>query len=324
MDLAQQALRIDPYSAPVNFMVARLYDESGRFDEAMTSYLHVVEIEPGQAFAYVYIAAIHYLVYGRIDESIVWYGKAAEKDAMSPSLQAAQALAYIEIGDAENAEKWVDRAMTISPDTFWTLWASILLNLYTGDDEAAQADARAMAEIYPRAWGPLRILRDADIAAGRLQVARSRYARSFSELTEPEIPNVDIFNYQAAVDFALVLKLLGETDRANDLVEGSLTVMSTISRGGVAGYWLNDVRAIALQDEPDRALASLREAINEGWRFHVWYHMDIDPNLDSIRGTAEFDELHSILQADLDAQAEHVREMKASGELAMAGQPAHH
>ncbi len=316
MELMQQALGVDPYSAPVNFAVARLYDEAAEFDEAMTRYLRVIEIEPDHAFAYVYIAAIHYLVHGRIDESIVWYGKAADNDAMSPSLQAAQALAYIEIGEPESARIWVELAIELGPDTFWARWSSLLLNLYMGDDDAALADARSMLEIEPTNWGALRILRDADLAASRYEVARSRYARAYRELTEPEIPDVNPSNYAVAVDLALVLQHMGETDRADDLLDGSLEIMGSMSRMGVSGFWVNDVRALALR-QPERALEMLREAIDDGWRFHVWYHMEIDPNLDSIRGTREFDELHVILQADLDTQAQHVRDMQASGELAL-------
>ncbi len=317
MSLMQKALRLDPYSAPINLMVGRLHDEAGQFDDAMTHFLKVIEIEPDHAFAYVYVAAIHYLVHGRIDESIVWYGRAAENDAMSPSLQAAQALAYIEIGDPDNAKIWVDRAAEIGPDTFWALWSNVALSKFIGDPEATQAAARAMLEHYPRNWGSLRFLRDADIAAGRSEVARARYARAYRELTEPEIPDVNVTNYPVAVDLALVLQLTGETDRAEDLLDGSLEVMESLSRLGVNGYWLNDVRALTLKQQPELALERLREAIDDGWRFQVWYHMDLDPNLDSIRSTEEFIELNARLRADLEAQAQHVRDMKASGELAM-------
>ena len=315
IDLAERALQVDPYSAPVHFLLGRLHDESADFDAAMASYLRVIEIEPDHAFAYVYIAAIHYLVHGRVDESFIWYSKAAKNDAMSPSLQAAQALAYLEIGDPDSARVWVQRATALEPDTFWTRWASLLLNLYVGDDEAALSDARSMLEIYPREWGAHRILRDADIAAERYEIARSRYARAFRELTEPEVPDVNRFNYAVAVDLALVLQRLGETQRANDLLEGSLETMRTLSRLGVSGFWVNDVRALSLQSRPELALARLRQAIDEGWRFHTWYHMDVDPNLEAIRGTREFDELNAMLIADLESQAENVRDMMASGEL---------
>lgn len=321
MELMQQALRLDPYSAPVNLMLGRLYDGEARFDDAMAHYMKVIEIEPDHAFGYVYIAAIHYLVHGRLDEAIVWYGKAADNDAMSPSLQAAQALAYLEIGDPDSAQLWVDRAFALGPDTFWARWANLLLNLYTGNDEDALTDARVMLENYPREWGALRILRDADVAAGRYEVARSRYARAYRELTEPEIPDVNRSNYPVAVDLALVLQLMGQPERADDLLDGSLEVMASMSRFGVGGYWLNDVRALTLRRQPQRALRTLRQAIDDGWRFQVWYHMDMDPNLDSIRGTTEFDELNAILRADLDAQAQNVRDMKASGELAPIRHP---
>jgi uncharacterized protein HemY len=65
----EKAFALDPYSAAVNFDVGRLYEESGRFEEAMEHFLRVVEIEPKHAFAYVYIAAIHYLAYGRVPTS---------------------------------------------------------------------------------------------------------------------------------------------------------------------------------------------------------------------------------------------------------------
>jgi adenylate cyclase len=91
----QRALTLDPFSAPVHFSIARIHDESGDFEAAMAGYRRVVEIEPDHAFAYVYIAAIHYLVYGRADESLVWYYKAAENDALSPSLKAALAIPYL-------------------------------------------------------------------------------------------------------------------------------------------------------------------------------------------------------------------------------------
>ena len=144
--------------------VARLDEELGRFEEAMARYLRIIEVEPSHAFAHVYIAAIHYLVYGRADESLVWYRKAAENDPASPSLQASQAMAYLELGDPGSARKWVERGLELGPDTFWALWSSALLNLYVGDNEAASRDARTLLNIYPGNWGGLRILRDADLA----------------------------------------------------------------------------------------------------------------------------------------------------------------
>ena len=160
-ELFQKALALDPYSAPVNFNIARRLDISGQFEEALTRYLRVVEIEPGQAFAYVYIAAIHYLAYGRADESLIWYHKAADNDALSPSLQAVPAIAYLELGDPDSAREWVNRGRKLGPKTFFSVFSSLLLNFYLGDDVAAQRDARTMLEIYPKNSDALHLLRNA-------------------------------------------------------------------------------------------------------------------------------------------------------------------
>jgi TolB-like protein/Tfp pilus assembly protein PilF len=311
----QQALTLDPYSAPVNFGIARILDESGNFEEAMERYLLAVEIEPNHAFAYVYIAAIHYLVYGRADESLIWYRNAAKNDALSPSLQVGQAFAYLELGDPDSAREWVDKGLELGPNTFWTVWASMLLNFYVGDEMAAQRDARTMLEIFPRNWSALNLLRNADLAAGRNEVAHSRYARAFRELTEPEVPEVNAFNYQVAVDLALVLQRMGETERASDLLDGSLKAIKTLPRLGTSGYGITDVHIFALQQRPQQALSALRQAIDEGWRFLTWYQLEYNPNLDSIRAEQEFQRLHVELQTDLAEQARRVRDLKASGEL---------
>ena len=315
-EFLEKALVLDPYSAPVNVDLGRAYDASGHFDEALQRFLRVAEIEPDHAFAYVYIAAIHYLVYGKVDESLVWYQKAAENDALSPSLQAAQAIAYLELGDAESAKMWIDRGLELGPKSFWAVWASTLFNLHTGDEAATLADARTLLEAYPRNWGSLFVLRNADLAAGRYEVARSRYARAFRELTEPEVPEINVSNYQAAVDLALVLIRLNEQARANDLLAGSLKVIDALPRHGMNGYWITDARIYSLQQRPQQALNALRQAIDEGWRIFSWLFLQHDPNLDAVREEPEFQRLYAEVQADLAAQAERVRELKASGELA--------
>ena len=315
MALFQKAMRIDPYSAPVNYVYARSLEESGRFDEALARYLQVVETKPNHAFAYVYIAAIHYLVYGRADESLIWYHKAAANDALSPSLQSAPAIVFLELDDPESARYWVRKGIELGPETFWSVWASLLLNVHTGEDAAALRDARTLLEAYPRNWGALNLLRNADLAAGRYDVALSRYARSHRELMDPLDPDVNAFNLFAAVDLALVLERHGEHEHANAILERSLNVIEKRPRLGTSGYWITDVRIYAQQQRPARALRALRRAIDEGWRVFVWYYLQYDPNLDSIRDLPEFRQLYDELQADLATQAKRVEDLRSSGEL---------
>lgn len=314
-ELLQRALAIDPYSVPVNFDIARYHDSIGDFDSALARYLRIIEVEPDYAFAYVYIAAIYYLVHGQIDESLIWYQKAVEHDALSPSLASAQAIAYLELGDADAARVFVERALDMSPRTFWPLWTSLLVNLYVGDEAAANRDARILHEVYPRNWGGLKQLRNADIAEGRYESAASRYARAYRELTEDEQPLVDSSNCAAAVDLALVLMHLGQTGRANDLLDGALAAIETMPRLGTEGYWILDVQVYALQGRPDMALAALREAVDQGWRVLAWFYLDYDPNLASIRSEPEFERLRQRINNDIAVQATRAEQLRASGDL---------
>jgi tetratricopeptide (TPR) repeat protein len=314
-DLFKKALAIDPYSVPVNFDIAQYHNSIGNFESALTRYRRIIEVDPDYAFAYVYIAAIHFLVYGQADESLVWYQKAVEHDALSPSLASAQAIAYLELGDPDAASVFVERALNMSPRTFWPLWTSLLLNLYVGNDEAAERDARTLLEVYPRNWGALKHLRNADIAEGRYDAAASRYARAYRELTENETPLVDANNYIAAVDLALVLMHLDQTERANDLLEGALAVIETIPRLGTEGYWVLDAQVYALQGRSDMALAALREATEQGWRVLTWFYLDHDPNLELLRAEPEFQRLRQLIHDDLEAQASRTEQLRASGDL---------
>ena len=315
MELYRKALVLDPYSAPINYDLGRLYDKMGQFDKALTRYQRIVRIEPDHAFAYVYIAAIHYLVQCRVDDALVWYYEAASNDALSPSLQAAQALGYLEIGDTTNARYWIDRSIELGADTFWSAWSKLLLSHRTSDEESIRDDARALLEIAPGAWGALAFLRNADIAAERYDVAMSRYAHYYPDLAARGGPKIHKGNYNVAVEYAVLLRLTGEDEVASRMLEGSLDVMTELPRLGIAGYYIADVKALALLGRTEEAIERLRTAIDEGWCFMSWYFLDHDPALASLRGHPEFERLRTSLRAELAKQAAHVKDMQASGEL---------
>ncbi len=316
--LAATAVSLDPYYAPANFDLARYNDLLGHFDEALERYLRVVAVRPDYAFAYVYIAAIYYLVQGRVDESLIWYHRAARSDALSPSLKAAPAIAHLEIGDLAGAKPWVELGNELGERTFWALWASTLYYTQSGDEARALTSARTIHELWPRNAFALRMLRDADARAGRYDVARGRYARAFREFDRSESLPVDADNFRAAIDFAEVLQHTGEDDRAAELLRASLAAIESLPRMGTNGYWISDARIFALQGRTDDALEALRGAVDEGWRFLTWYFLDRDPCLGSLRERPGFRDIREFVRADLALQAERVRALEAAGELAVA------
>lgn len=315
LEMALKAVALDPFYAPANFDVARYNDVLGNFDEALDRYLRIVAFKPDFAYAYVYIAAINYMVFGRADESLIWYHRAAQADALSASLHAVPAIAHLEIGDHEGARAWVEAGIERGPKTFWTLWTNVLLNLKTGQEAAVLEHARSLLERYPKQYGALKILRDADLAAGRVDTARLRYASAFRDFVESDEPQVNEYNYRVAVDLALVLSSTGEDARARILLERSLAVIENLPRHGTGGHWITDVQIFALQGDTTRALDALEDAVDDGWRVLAWYYLDHDPNLESIRRLPEFQRIRDRVRADMEQQAARVRDLMASGDL---------
>jgi glucan phosphorylase len=76
-----------------------------------------------------------------------------------------------------------------------------------------------------------------------------------------------------------------------------------------------DVEIYALQGETDKALAALRQAVNEGWRSNWRYLLEINPNLDSIRNEPAFQAMLEEVRADIAKQLERVRAMEPTGQI---------
>ncbi len=315
LTLMQQALDLSPNSAAINYQIARLYDRFGRFDDAIVAYKKALELEPERYYVEVYIAALHYLARGEVDESFYWYHQGAARKQLPSGGEAATGIAYLEIGDPESASVLIERGRKLNPTGYWPLFASLLHSVYSRDEARTRVDAVALLESVPASHGALRHLRNADLAAGHDEVARRRYARAYPELVTDNPPEVTARNYKAAIDLALVLQRQGEAGHADELLLRSYQVIQDLPRMGTDGYWVSDAQIHALRGEKDRALAALATAIADGWRVKTWYHFDLNPNFESIRDEPEFQRLRTLVRDDLARQAKRVDELKASGDI---------
>ena len=106
----------------------------------------MIEIEPDHAYAYAYVAALNYLVFGRIDEALVWYQRAAEHDSKSSNLQGVQALPYLEIGDLDRAEAWIELGLSLDESAYYTSLANLMFHVRRDQTEQAAQIARRVLE----------------------------------------------------------------------------------------------------------------------------------------------------------------------------------
>lgn len=316
LPLLEQARVLSPNSAGISYEIARLYDRFGRFDEAMAAYKNAMKLEPERYYVEIYVAAIHYLVRGEVDESLYWYHKGASRKTSPSGGEAATGIAYLEIGDPANARIMIERGRALNPGGFWPLFVDLLLSVYLSDEEAIQEKALVLLENAPRAPSALRHLRNADLEAGRYDNARRRYARAYPELFEKPAPDVNPRNVSVAIDLAPVLQRLGRHEAAEELLAGAERAIEDIPRLGTDGFWVSDVSIDALRGDTESALDALAEAIARGWRVKTWYVFDRDPNLDSIRDEPRFQQMRTVVMSDLAQQAGRVEEIRASGDIA--------
>ena len=206
----------------------------GRFDEELAQYEKVIEIDPAFPRAYEFIGDIHWAVLGQLDEAAAWYRKAIALDPGNPLFPAPLGFIYLDLGDEQQAESWINRSMELGSETHLSNAAMSALHRYRGEEAKALDYARKALTIDPtEAWLEIAYLRNHDLQAGRYAEARARYEKAFPELLNEDAPTIDRTNFGPAIDLAYVLSKTGEQERANLLLNRSLTFIQTIPRLGV-------------------------------------------------------------------------------------------
>ena len=311
----RKARELDPLSAIINDAVGIALERLGRFDEALAQYKKVIELDPAFPRAYYTIGSAYWRVFGQLDEAVAWYRKAIALDHGNPFGPAMLGSIYLDLGDEQQAERWINRSMELAPESFWPNVTMEFLHVYRGEKAEALRYARKVLPLDPTAWLTLAYLSNHDLQAGRNAEARARIESVYPALLNEDTPKIDRANYVHAIALAYVLSNTGEQERADLLLDRSLTFVPTIPRLGWAGHRISDVRIYALQGRSEAALAALRHAIDEKWRTYWWYYLIHDPSLQSIRNEPDFQAMVEEIKADMAAQLERVKEMDASGEL---------
>ena len=307
--LKLQALELDPLSANTHLAVGYSLQALGEFDEANAHFLKAIEIDPSVPGSYERVSDIYRFVHGRLDEAVIWQLRAIERDPGDLVAPMQLAFIYLDLGDTDAAQHWLDRAAALAPPGHPA--RTVLyepLHLKRGDLEQSVEVGRKTLEMIPAAPYTLVNRRNFELSAGRLSDARELYARGYPELFA-EQPAVNRDNCQAAIDLALVLIRNNEQERADFLLEGCLDIIRTIPRLGRDGHGIADVLIFAMQERPDEAIHALRESVAAGWRTNWWFYLELDPALDELRGRSDFQALLEEIRTDMATQLSRVREL---------------
>ena len=307
--MATKAAELDPLSCTFNINLGIVQDVLGDFDAALAQYHHVIDIDPAYAIVYPHIGYIFWQAYGDLVKALPWFEQAIERSPASPNYPAYLGLLHLDLGDEEQAGHWIENAIEKGPAAYRPNVAKALLALYQGDRTSIPVYAAKAMECKPNVWwgwAALALLRNDDLAAGRIDDARARYEQAFPALATDNEQQINRTSFQVAIDYALVLKKAGEQDPANALLDRCLAFVRTIPRLGKEGYWISDAAIYAIRGDAPSVLAALREAIDQGWRASWWYYLKHDPNFDAVRDEPEFQAMVDELAADMKHQLDAI------------------
>jgi serine/threonine-protein kinase len=313
----RKAIELDPLSAEIIGLLGSDLSALGRSDEALAWWNEALELDPSLPIHAV-VGDHYWMALGQLDQAVSWYAKAIELDPGDPNLPAYLGWLFLDLGAPDEAERWFERTIALGAESLMVSFCSAMLPLYRDQyDEAVLDAARKSLAQFPPNQTPRWLVRNHALRAGRYSEARALYENFLPELLEDDEPRIASFwRYTAAIDLALVLYKTGEQERADLLLERALQHIQTVPRLSFSGHWVADVQIYALQGKKKKALAALRQAIDQGWRTNWWYYLQRDPNLESLHGEPEFQAMVKEIKADMSAQLAHVREMERAGELA--------
>jgi TolB-like protein/Tfp pilus assembly protein PilF len=307
LPLIRKALELDPLSPVINITVAETLRDLGRHPEALAQIDHTIDIAPAYPTAYIVKAELMVWSFGELDQALRLYGYAIELDPQSLIAHLSIARVFSTLGDEARAIDNIERCLELGPDYYLGHSVAVVIYQVSGDPERALRHARRSYSINPgRSRASLRLLRDLDIKKGQAEDARERYEENFSEFAGQQILKVTRRNYGVAIDYAYLLYAAGEIDRLRQILLPVLDYLPEVSRLGIRGIYIDDVRALAMLGETDKALETLGDAVAEGWRWNWRLFLSL-PSLDSIRDDPRFIAQKEILETDMAAQLESYR-----------------
>jgi len=317
--ILETALVADPLSPLVLFDLGKAEMYAGNPERNIELGKRIQEIDPSSVYGYTSLIQA-YMWLGRHDLMWPWYMKGLDSDPEDFENWAFLGTYAATLGAFEWVDRYLDRAVELGPNEPAVLSRHAQALAMQGRHDDALAIVRpALESGLDNRWGSnqvfLRLIRDDAIRTGNLDEARAWYQRLAPELFE-STPDIDSDNVNIAANLALLMRLAGDSAAADTIIDAALMWHQQTQPAHVHGYILNivDVELLALRGDKQLAMDALQEAIESGWTFHWWWHMN-NENLASLRDEPEFRAMVKEMEEKMAAQLETIRAMPNLGEF---------
>jgi TolB-like protein/DNA-binding winged helix-turn-helix (wHTH) protein/Tfp pilus assembly protein PilF len=303
----QIAAKLDPIAPFVQSALGSVLWTLGQVEEAQAVTRRNIDRYPELPSNYsrmsYYQAAL-----GHIGEAQHWIDEAWKRNPQGPFEMRWRCIGFLHLGDILSAESCANQLSELHPDVVDTSYVRFWLQVYRGQYESAIATQESVLERLPGWASQTSYLADLVAGQGDLERARRLMADVLPEWLDDEI-ELAVPDLSAALIFAAILHANGEIERRDILLSAMEEKIATMHRTHGYGYRAMDVYIHAMRGDRDQAIASLREAIDTGWRVYWWMLRD-DWKLESLRQDPEFIAMMNELQADIVEQRQWYEENK--------------
>jgi tetratricopeptide (TPR) repeat protein len=310
LEMHLRALELNPLAPHINNAVGVAYEKLGLFEEAAAQFERTIEVAPDYGAVRYRFGMLKWNVHGDAKRAIRLYEQAIEMDPDNPWGPTLMSRLFLDLGDDAKAAEWLEVAE--GPGERIST-AEIRALLLTREGASAQQRLDIVREFSDQVkrFGFtekfLRIARDAYLEERRPEDALELFRQTHPGLFGEQVA-IDWLNFESAVDLAYVMKLVGDQRQADLLLANVEAYIRTIPKLGCCGYGLADVEIAAIRGDTETALASLEQAIAEGWKMDWWWETDYNPNLSSLHDDERY-------RAAIDALSESIvaRQAAAAG-----------
>ena len=305
----RRALALDPLDLTAHDALSSVLLNQGRYDDAMIQFSRRLRIEDDSAETY-RLMALWARTYGHLADAVRWARRAVELDPEAPLNLHELAMASSKLGDLGAADDAVGRALELAPNNHWTVAVKTFYLIDRGDFEELERFTQGQLERFPDSVDPLGIAQDR-----RVRLALAALSKLYRHDDEASVAyfeqamrgaTADVLEIGLDADFwsylALSYRRLGRRldaeraagrsreliERRQDWIWSHLIMPETVAA------------LLALEGRHDEAMATLKQAVADGWT--DYWALIRSPRFDSLRDRGDYRALQRELEQRLTEQ----------------------
>jgi len=310
LDYLRQAASIEPYDMKVQWELCATQAFMGNEPGTRHECDRIGEIQPGNPMQY-YGTAFYYLFRGELGPYIYWSLKATELDPNDNELAAGVARAWVDLGDMQQADIWLQKAASLAPNQSVTVSTRIGFLMQTEQYQQALSLAqKAYAEKLPDRQGSgntiRRLLiadalqrRDFDRALGILHKQLPKGTESPLEADEPD-------QSELLANIALVMKMQNPVSEQADALLDRADALNHMAgdRSFPFAKFMRQASIEVVRNHKDAAISALQKAFDAGWRIEWRETLHNDFRFTSLHNEPDYKRLIAMLEEDMQKQRE--------------------